>query len=124
MRVKSFEVGLDFGHVEGFEDFYSFATDATDDLTSLLARSFVLRPFSRVPLFLLSLFVEYDGVLSVPRVRREADQCHSLWDLDHLLVQRGDSLDVQVENLGSRLITDAEEVFEAAPAKVKDVARE
>lgn len=108
LRVEGFEVGFDFSYVEGFEDFDGFAADSTDDLTSLFARVLVLRSFPRVALFLLALFIEHDGMLSVPGVRGEADQCHSFSDLDHLVVQGRDAFNVQVKDLGSRLVADAE----------------
>jgi hypothetical protein len=60
----------------------------------------------------VTLVVKLYAILFCLRIRREANQCDALVDLDHCRVQGRRAADVEIKDLGPRLVADQQEVFE------------
>lgn len=119
--VEFLQVGAGTFKVERLKDLDGFPTDSSNNPTVNLSRLCVLRPFAGISLDDLALVAKDDAMILMPRVRSETDQSDPLIDLDDLVVQGGRALDVQIKDPGSRLVSDAQQVFEPAPAKSRPV---
>jgi hypothetical protein len=117
--VESLQIGTGTVEVERLKDLDGFPTDSSHDPTVNVARLCVLRSLAGIALDDLALFAKDDAVFLVPRVRSETDQSDPLFDLDDLVVQGGRTFDVQIKDPGSRLVPDAQQIFEPAAARVR-----
>ena len=86
---------------------------ALHDFTRPLCIALLVPSLPAVPPRHLSVLVELDSVLLRLGIGGVADESDALIDLEDSRVERGRAADVQVEDLGPRLVADEEEVLEA-----------